>query len=45
MFEGGKRVQVFDWILLSIEFTTPSGFNASRRASDWQILLKVSRMV
>ena len=33
MFEVGKRVQVFDSIFVSVEFTTLSGFNASGRAA------------
>ena len=48
-FEVGKHVQVFDWMFVSIEFTTLSGFNALGRAANSQILLsckvKVFRMV
>ena len=49
VFEEGKRVQVFDWILVSVEITTLSWFNASGGAANSQIVLacnlKVFRMV
>ena len=49
LFEVGKPVQVFDWIFVSVEFMTLSGFNASWRAANSQILLScnvtVCRMV
>jgi len=49
MFEVGKRIQLFDWIFVAIEFTTLSRFNASGWAVNSQIILacnlKVFRMV
>jgi len=39
VLEVGKCVEVFDWIFVSVEFTTLSGFNASGRAVNSQILL------
>jgi len=49
VLEVGKRVQVFNCIFVSVEFTTLSGFNASGHAAKSQVLLacnfKVFRMV
>ena len=48
-FEVGKHVQVFNWIIVCVEFTMLSEFNSSGHAANSQILLacnlKVFRMV
>jgi len=45
--EVGNRVQVFDWIFVSVGFWMVSGFNGSGRPANSHILcnLKVFRMV
>jgi hypothetical protein len=45
VFEVRKRVHVFDRIFVGVEITMLSRFNASGRAANSQILLKVFRMM
>jgi hypothetical protein len=45
VFEVGKRVQVFNWTFVSVEFTKLGEFNPLGHAANSQILLKVFRMV
>jgi len=49
VFKKGKCIEVFDWIVVSVIFTTLSGINPSGCAANCQILLacnlKLFRMV